>query len=194
MDESSWVTRAMEGDKDAFSLLVIKYDAFLKAIISYYIEKRFVEDLAQDLWLLIYQKLWQLEDPEKFIPWVRKVVYYQCANYRKVLKKKRQQELYLSSENWSFFLDHVLSDTFSLYDLIERFELRKEISDALDELPGDLGMILRLRYYQECSYQEITDLTNLPLSTIKWRIFQAKKLLRMNLLTKLKMKGRSNNG
>lgn len=193
MDEQSWswITRAKEGDKEAFSLLVKEYQSLLKANVSYYVNKPYVQDAAQEIWILVYQKLWQLEDPQKFVPWLRKLVYYQCVNYRKTLRRHKRHELQVSSESWSKLMDGLSGDQLPVLEWIERQELRREVSYALDQLPGDYGLALRLRYFQELSYEEMSDLTRLPLSTVRWRIHQGKKLLKAKLLTNFKKKGKN---
>lgn len=189
MDEQAWIARAKEGDHEAFEWLVRKYDSFLKNHISYYVGRAFVQDAAQEIWILIYKKLWQLEDDHKIMPWMRKLVYFQCVNYRKHIRRKRGKEQFLDFEQWSMLVEGVSRETFSVQELIEKQELKREISQALDYLPGDYGAVLRLRYYRELSYQEIYEITQLPLSTIKWRIYQGKKLLKAHLIKKIKMKG-----
>jgi RNA polymerase sigma-70 factor, ECF subfamily len=190
MDEHSWIIRAQEGDEEAFSLVVMKYDSFLKSIIAYYIHKNHIHDVAQEIWLLIYKKLWQLDDPEKIKPWIRKLVYHQCINIRKKLTRIHRHEFSFGPENWAAFIENVSSPTFSIPTMIEQKELRRSINRTLDELPSDYGQIIRLRYFRELNYEEIAALTGLSLSTVKWRIHQGKKLLKARLLTKTKRRER----
>lgn len=184
MDEHSWIRRAQKGDKEAFSLLVMKYDSFLKAIIAYYIHKNHINDVAQEIWILIYKKLWQLDDPEKLKPWIRKLVYHQCINLRKKFTRINRHEFSFGTEAWATLIENVSNAAFSIPTMIEQKELRRSINRTLDELPFDYGQMIRLRYFRELSYDEITTLTGLSLSTIKWRIHQGKKLLKSRLLTK----------
>lgn len=193
MDEHSWVYRAQEGDEEAFALLVMKYDTFLKSVIAFYMKRELVSDVAQEIWLLIYKKLWQLEDPEKLKPWIRKLVYHQCINLRKKWSKRYRHELSLGIEAWSTFIENVAGSEFSIPVMIEQRELRRSLNRTLDELPSDYGQILRLRFFQELSYEEIATLAGLSLSTVKWRLHQGKKLLKARMLTKTKRRERVTN-
>lgn len=182
MVESDYVTRAMEGDEEAFTLLVKTYNYLIKSTIAYYMNKRMVEDVSQEIWVQIYQKLWQLEDPKKFVAWARKLTYYHCVNIRKKASKVKKYELNLSVEDWVQLSDRISGDKFSISNLIIKKEFRREIRKLISSLPGEYAIVVQLRYFHEFSYIEIHELTSLPITTIKWRIHQGKKLLKAQLL------------
>lgn len=189
MDEQAWIREARAGNETAFNQLVLKYDGFVQSHVAFYIERLYVHDIAQEIWIKVYQKLWQLEDPDKWVPWLRKLIYHQCVNYRKQLYRKRQWEVAIGLDGWNLLLDMLTDDDFPIPVLLERQELKQMLVRELDQLPGDYGFILRLRYFQEISYEEIARLTGLALSVVKWRIHQGKKLLKARLLKNIKWKG-----
>ena len=191
MDEHSWILRAQEGDEEAFALLVKKYDPFLKGLIKFYIDRKHLNDIAQEIWIIIHKKLWQLEDPDRIKPWIRQLVYHQCVNSRKKFTRIKQHEFTFGIESWTALIENIASnDGISIPVLIEQKELRRSINRTLDELPADYGQMIRLRYFRELNYEEISKLTSLPISTVKWRIHQGKKLLKARLLTKTKRRER----
>ncbi|MGV3464990.1 MAG: RNA polymerase sigma factor [Heyndrickxia sp.] len=179
MVESDCVKRAIEGDEDAFTLLVKKYNYLIKSTIGYYMHKRLVEDVSQEVWVQIYQKLWQLDDPKKFVPWARKLTYYHCVNHRK--KANNIYKFELNIEDWVQLSETLSSDNFSVSNLIIKKEIRSEIRKLISSLPGDYAIMIRLKYLHDLNYFQIQELTGLPLSTIKWRIHHGKKLLKAKL-------------
>jgi RNA polymerase sigma-70 factor, ECF subfamily len=181
MVESDYVKRALEGDEDAFTLLVKKYNYLIKSTIGYYMNKRWVEDVSQEVWVQIYQKLWQLEDPKKFVPWARKLTYYHCVNLRKKASNINKFEFSLNMEDWVQLSETLSGDNFSVSNMMIKKEIRHEIRKLISSLPGDYAIMIRLKYLHDLNYYEIQELTSLPLSTIKWRIHHGKKLLKAKL-------------
>lgn len=183
MDEWHLIQEAQAGSHEAFAHLVAQHDAFLKRLVAQYVSPAEVADAAQEIWLAVYRKLWQLEDARSFRPWLKQVVFYQCINLRKVRQRRRQGEAYLSSEAWLRITECVADDDARVEDLLERSETRRLVGRLLGELPAGYGQFLRLRYLKHLAYKEIATLTELPESTVKWRIHEAKRLLRLQLMT-----------
>lgn len=178
MDDSEIVVSARAGDKAAFSCLVEHYSKFLHQLVSYYIPPQDIPDVAQDIWLAVYRKLWQLEDASKFVPWLRKLTFYHCMNH--VTRGPLRIETYLKPADW-ITVAEFLTDDRGTAELLERKELSREISQYLDQLPGQYRTILCLRYIKELSLAEISAVVNLPVSTVKWRLHQGRLLLRARL-------------
>lgn len=181
MDDTQLVERARAGDRDAFAALVERYNDLLVSLAAWYVGGQDAGDAAQEIWLAVQAKLWQLEDGSRFVPWLRKVAYYRCVNYRKARSRRRSAEVYLDSDDWLALSDFVATDSLSLHALLERKELRRLVGAHLDGLPADYGLVLRLRYGRGLTYHEIAKLANLPLSTVKWRLHEAKRLLKARL-------------
>jgi len=191
MDEWQLVREAQAGSHEAFAHLVERYDRLLRRLVAQHVQQSEIADAAQEIWLAVFRKLWQLEEGTKFRPWLKQVVYYQCVNFRKVRHRHRQRESYMSTEGWARLADSVAADQFRVDELFERKETGRFLARQLDFLPADYGQILRLRYRQGLAYREITALTGLPESTVKWRLHEAKRLLKARLLN-LASEGRRN--
>lgn len=190
MDEQEIVCRARTGDHDAFASLVEKHRAFLLSLVTCYVGSRDSPDAAQEIWLAVYRKLWQLEDGARFLPWLRKLAFYQCINYRKVRGRTRKREVYLSAGDWYRLVDYIADDDGRLEEILERKELRRHVARHLDQLPGEYGLILRLRYMRDLSLSEIAALAGLTLSTVKWRLHEGRRLLKARLASDIIGKGR----
>jgi len=181
MDEWRLVKAAQAGNHEAFAPLVERYEPFLRRVVAHYVSGDEVADAAQEVWLAVYRKLWQLESYGRFRPWLRQVAYYQCVNFRKARQRRRRGEAYLSGEGWVRLAECVAADGFVVEELMERRETRKLVVQQLRALPADYGQMLRLRYFRNLAYREIAALTGLPESTVKWRLHEAKRLLKARL-------------
>lgn len=177
-DQQQLVAGARTGDDAAFTALVERYDATLKSLVAWYVRPQDVADAAQEVWLAVHAKLWQLRDLQLFLPWLRRIAYFRCVNFRKVRQRHQAREVYLDWSDWLYLSDCVAAETLSISDLLERDELRKFVAAQIDQMPADYGLMLRLRYGRGLAYNEIAELTELPLSTVKWRLHEAKRLLK----------------
>lgn len=189
MDEWQLVMAAQAGNHEAFAHLVEHYHAFLRRLVAHYVGKEDVADAAQEVWLAVYRKLWQLEEGTRFRPWLKQVVYSQCVNFRRVRQRRQRGQAFLGSEGWLRLTECIATDGLQVEELIEQRETRKLVIRQLDALPADYGQILRLRYLSNLAYREIVALTGLPESTVKWRLHEAKRLLKTSLMRQAK-KGR----
>ena len=73
--------------------------------------------------------------------------------------------------------------------IAENRELRRSLSRYLDRLPGDYGPLLRLHYIRGLAYEEIAELTGMPLTTVRWRLHYGRKLLKSRLAREFDGKG-----
>jgi RNA polymerase sigma-70 factor (ECF subfamily) len=181
MPTSELVALAQAGDRRKFDELVERFGSMVRALITYYLGPADAEDMAQNIWLLVYQKLWQLDTPEKFAAWLKQLVFYQCLNYRKSRATTREREVYLSEEGWLTVAECVADDAENVEDLIQARETRLLVDAALAALPPEYGALLRLYYLEGLSYGEIVELTGLPQGTIKWRMHAGRELLKREL-------------
>ncbi|MEW6725173.1 MAG: RNA polymerase sigma factor [Bacillota bacterium] len=82
------ILAAQQGDDEPFSKLVRENESFLLSLAASYVGKQDAADVAQEIWLAVHRKLWQLEQPTAFRSWLRQVVFYQCLNHRKARARR----------------------------------------------------------------------------------------------------------
>ena len=192
MDEATIVARAQARDEGAFTWLVERYGELLHSLVSYHVGRGDAPDLVQEIWVAVYRKLWQLDDCRQFVPWLKKVAYYHCLNYRKSRARQWASEMQMDAEAWLSLAECLSGDDTNIEEMLVQRELRRLIVDQLDRLPADYGQLLRLHYLKQLSYDRIVTLTGLPLSTIKWRMHHGRKLLYAKLLKHLMRQSRMN--
>ena len=167
------VVAAILGNLEAFEELVVRYRPAVVRLARTIVGDAYAEDVAQESLLLAFKALPGIEEPRKFAAWLSAITRNRALRFSKsemALTKKRVA------------LDEAL---------LEKIEaLAKPVADkerdeamlmALDSLPPDYAMPLRLRFLDDMPLNRIAAFMGVPLSTVKWRIHHGKKLLRTKL-------------
>ena len=167
------VVAAILGNLEAFEQLVVRYRPAVVRLARTIVGNDDAEDVAQESLLLAFKALPGIEEPRKFAAWLSAIT--------------RHRALRFSKSETALTKRHVALDE----ALLEKIEaLAKPIADkerdeamikALDSLPPDYAMPLRLRFLDEMPLNRIAAFMGVPLSTVKWRIHHGKKLLRTTI-------------
>jgi RNA polymerase sigma-70 factor (ECF subfamily) len=167
------VVAAIIGDLQAFDQLVLRYRAAVARVVTAIVGRDDAEDVAQDAWLLAFKALPSIEDPRKFAAWLAAIARHRAMRFGKHEHRLKAQRV---------ALDNVLIEKLEglsrpLTDRIEDQELR----EVLDSLRPDYSLALKLRFLDEMPVKHIAAFLGTPLTTVKWRLHQGKKLLREKL-------------
>ena len=175
-NELSLIRRAQEGDASAFEVLVEQH-----ALYVYNLALRVVknheeaEDMAQEAFLNAWRGLANFRADAKFSTWLYRIVTNVC--YNRVPKVKRDLA--------TLPIDDLVQNLPSAQDSVDRAflsaELGATIHQAIADLPGSYSLLITLRHLQGMNYNEIAEVTDMPLGTVKTGIFRARKLLRESL-------------
>lgn len=114
-----------------------------------------------------------------FRPWLRRITVNTCINFKRNIKTN------IISLNYEYANELCLEDTivsdYNLEEEIQKKELKKIIKDGLMNLPSNYRMVIALRYFDDLSYLEISELLNRPLGSIKTDLYRAKAILKKQL-------------
>jgi len=177
LEDAQVVRQVLRGKQEAFTLLVERYQKpIFNFIYRFYGNYELAQELTQETFLRCYQFLKSYDPERKFSTWLYTVAKNLCIDE---LKKRRSAH--------EIPLDDVLpavdakdaegaADHNAQMECIRREEDFK-LLEALQELPAAARTVLLLHYFQGLSYQEIGETLGLPVSTVKIRIFRAKKIL-----------------
>lgn len=173
IDEQSLIARAKKGDTSAFELLVDQH-----AVYVYNLALRVVkdpheaEDMAQESFLKAWRGLKSFRGDAQFSTWLYRIVANVCYNRMPKLKRELAnlpiEEYAEDQPNEQLSVDMAYLST----------ELGASIHQAIADLPESYSLLISLRHLQGMNYNEIADVTGLPLGTVKTGIFRARKLLR----------------
>jgi RNA polymerase sigma-70 factor (ECF subfamily) len=164
------VVAAILGDLAAFDQLVLRYRAAVVRVAQGVVGREHAEDVAQDALLLAFKALPSIEDPRKFPAWLSAITRHRASRFGKREREQQSQRVLLDE----LLLENLASLARPFADELDNEELRR----ALEEVPEDYRLVLRLRFLDEMPLKRIAAFLGSPLSTVKWRLHQGKKLLR----------------
>ncbi len=175
------IKRALRGDRKAFEELMRKYE---KKIFSFVVRMVRNEDtavdLTQDFFFKIYTVLDKYNFEYKFSTWAYRICYNLVIDH---IRRNQAQVDSLDDESISP-RDMLESENVSREDgfrTLARKETRDYVWSIVDRIPLKFRELILLRYIQELKYEEISDITDLPVGTVKNRIFKAKEILKQEM-------------
>ena len=182
MSDKELVDLTLQGEVEAFSALVMRYQNALHGL-CYYFLRDFEEarEMAQEAFIRAYIHLPELKEPEKFKEWLKQIAVNLCKmrlRSRASLRRRVGESVSLDSPE----ARSVPDPFFRPDEELERREMEEIVKEALNKLPPKSQQILILFYIDGLSYREIAEFLDLPLSTVKWRLHQSRNLLREEVL------------
>lgn len=178
--EASIIARCKKHDKAAFVELFKMYEKYLyKLCYSYVHNEQDALDIAQEVYIKVFNNILKFNEKMPFHPWFRTVAVNTCLNFKRAA---RYDSVSLNARDES---DNALEDTVAAQDDVEGEVLDKEmgqiIRENLEDLKPKHRMVLVLRYYEGLSYEEIAAVMKEPLGTVKTDIYRARNLLKDKL-------------
>lgn len=177
--EKDLIKRCRNGDRKAFADLVDRYKVIVFNLVDRMIfDKALVEDLAQEVFIRVYQGLPGFREESRLSTWIYRIAYNVCAAE---LDRARHRVDFVSiheeedGERPRLDLRDAGQDPEALFS---RIDFRWTIQRLLDRLPPRYKAILTLFYLEEMSYEEIGEIMALPMGTVKTHLHRAKQALR----------------
>ena len=172
------VQRVQQGDKKSFDLLVLKYQNRIIKLVSRYVrEPGDAQDIAQEAFIKAYRALPNFRGDSAFYTWLYRVAINTAKNHM-VTKGRRPpgSDVDLGDADLAE-LPSELVDNGSPEAKLSSNELHLLINNAIEELPEDLRTAFTLREFGGLSYEEITQIMDCPVGTVRSRIFRAREAL-----------------
>lgn len=164
MEIEKLVLRSKKGDISAFMELLREKESLIYKISFTYTKNKYdAEDCISEAAIRAFDKIKQLRNPEKFYSWYFSVLINICRrNIKQKIKASSEEELNLIRDEFSY---HSVDD-------------RVIIEELLSNLEKDDRDILVLRYLKDYSIKEIANIMNMPLSTIKTKMYRSLNVLK----------------
>jgi len=177
--EFSVIRRVLNGEPDAFGLLVNEYERTAYNIALRMVKNREdAEDLTQEAFLKAYRSLSSFREESKFSAWFFRILSNLCLDRLRSEKNRNNMSLSLDEEDAEEGAELQLpDDSFSPERLLDRKLTNDAVKRGLDSLPPDYREVLLLRELRGMSYDEIGEALDLEAGTVKSRIFRARKRL-----------------
>ncbi|WP_296056956.1 RNA polymerase sigma factor RpoE [uncultured Amphritea sp.] len=172
------VRRVQEGDKTAFDLLVKKYQHKIIGLIGRYVyDHHEAMDVSQEAFIKAYRALPKFRGDSAFYTWLYRIAINTAKNHL-VAKGRRPPDMDVDVDDAHHFEgDSVLKDIETPENSLYRDELARVVRDAMDKLPQDLRAALSLREFDGLSYEDIAQIMDCPVGTVRSRIFRAREAI-----------------
>ena len=177
------VEAALTGDRNAFADLVRRHQrALVNHIYRHTGRREGAYDLAQEVFIKVYQSLSSFDPKFRFTTWLYRIASNCAIDF---LRKKQPQTCSIHADarddrGPGAALTLAGSDP-TPHDMLRLRELKGRLETAVQMLPADYRQLILLRHQQSCRYDEIARITQLPIGTVKNRIFRAREMLRNEL-------------
>jgi len=172
------VERVQQGDKRAFDLLVLKYQHKIIAVVNRYVrDSADVHDVTQEAFIKAYRALESFRGDSAFYTWMYRIAINTAKNYL-VSKGRRPPASDVDMDDAEHYAgnDH-LRDVDTPENNLFRDELQAAVQRAMTELPEDLRTAVTLREMEGMSYEEIAEIMDCPVGTVRSRIFRAREAI-----------------
>jgi RNA polymerase sigma-70 factor, ECF subfamily len=178
--EISLIRRAQAGDQEAFGELIELYAGLVSRVSQVLVPDRFLaQDAVQEAWLDVWRNLSRFRVNEPFRPWLLTIVANRC---RKIMRRIKPNTVSLDTK----FVQELQTNTDLEAVVIEAVSI-EEVKLAVAQLRVEQQHVLALRYFAELELEEIAQLTNIPLGTVKSRIHRALNTIRNELQKKYRL-------
>jgi len=177
LTDGELIEKAIGGREDGFEELVRRYQRPITAYVYRMLNNYDASlDVTQEVFIKVYNSLRRYSSEYKFSTWLYRIAHNAAIDYMRKNSVVRQS---IEAENadGSFQLQ-IESPNPSPEQERERAEWRREIESVVKCLPTVYRELILLRHGQDLSYDEIAEITNLPLGTVKNRLFRAREMMR----------------
>ena len=173
------VERVQQGDKQAFGLLVSKYQRKLVRLISRLIrDPAEVEDVAQEAFIKAYRALPGFRGESAFYTWLYRIGINAAKNYLAARGRRAPTVTEYDSEEAETFDDgELLRDQNTPERILMSKQIGATVNAAMEALPEDLRNAIVLREIDGLSYEEIAQIMDCPIGTVRSRIYRAREAI-----------------
>ena len=174
VEDADLIRKACRGDVEAYNLLISRWE---RRVYNYLLRiagnREDALDLSQDVFLKAYQNLRKLDDPARFAPWLYRIAHNEAYSmFRKRRPEGEAEELQPDLMEGAVTLGG---------NTVFPVEMTLAVSGALEKLTSDQREAVVLKIYQGFKFEEIAEIVEAPVSTVKSRLYTALELLKAEL-------------
>ena len=186
-EDKRLIQAALSNDQKAFEKLLNKYKNLVYTIMIKMVRNpQEAEDLTQEAFMKAFNSLASFNDEFAFSTWLMKIATNNCIDFLRK-RKLRTYSIHepIQYKDEKIEIDIPDSDPTPEKNLLQD-ETKKLLENAIEELPERYRYVIVLRHKEEKSYEEIAEILNLPLGTVKAQIFRAREILNKKLKESLR--------
>lgn len=172
------VLRVQQGDKRAFDLLVIKYQHRIIQLVNRYVkDPSEAQDIAQEAFIKAYRALGDFRGDSAFYTWLYRIAINTAKNFL-VARARRSGDVELDIQDAEQFENAPqLQGRDTPEQLVLNDEILRTINAAIDGLPEDMRVVIMMREIDGMSYEDIAQVMDCPVGTIRSRLFRAREAI-----------------
>lgn len=177
MDDRFLIEQSAEGNKNAFRLLVVRYQRMVFSFLGTFLfPVQVLEDLAQETFMRAYGNIadFDTEKGASFSTWLVTIARNLAINEKAKKRRRREHPGSIMDMNQDFSEENP-------QDMLEKCSLRSRVRNAINQLPEKFHTAVVLSYFDELSLEEIAQIEECPVGTVKSRVFRGKQILRQIL-------------
>jgi RNA polymerase sigma-70 factor (ECF subfamily) len=179
-DDAQLVRASQHGDRDAFALLIQRYQhRIFNMILRILQDYEEACEITQEAFLAAWQGLPAFRGEARFPTWLYRIAYHCCLRQ---LEQRRRDRALQSAMQAQQLLDEADDQERRADSRLEARDRQQMIRQQLEALPSKYRIVLILRHLQDLTYEEMADILMLPIGTIKTHLFRARNLLKERLL------------
>lgn len=177
------VERTLAGDQRAFGLLVLKYQRRIERLVGRMVrDTDLVEDIAQETFIRAYRALAQFRGEAQFYTWLYRIA---VNTAKKALVDLRRDPLVSETalrggsddEDETSSVENELTSAETPETVLAAKEIAATVNSAMEALPEELRQAVTLREIEGLSYEEIAEVMDCPIGTVRSRIFRAREAI-----------------
>lgn len=176
--DQALVERVQKGDKRAFDILVQKYQHRIIKLIARFVRNADdVQDVAQEAFIKAYRALKNFRGDSAFYTWMYRIAINTAKNHLVAAGRRATDSAVDAQEAEQYESGDWLREYATPEHELLATEINKVITDTISDLPDDLKEAITLREMENLSYEEIADVMECPIGTVRSRIFRAREAI-----------------
>ncbi len=172
------VDRVLSGNKNAFNLLVLRYQHRVSALVGRFVhDTHEAEDVCQEAFIKAYRALPLFRGDSAFYTWLYRIAVNTAKNYLVSRSRRPPASDVEVEEAEQSEVGSILREIENPESRLATARLKMAIEQAIEELPEDLRTAFTLREFSGLSYEDITEVMDCPVGTVRSRIFRAREAI-----------------
>lgn len=175
--DQALVERVQQGDKKAFNLLVSRYQNKVAGLLTRYVPRSDIPDVVQESFIKAYRSMDSFRGESAFYTWLYRIAVNTAKNYLTAQGRRPPNEDILAEDAESYDSGVHLRDVDTPENQLLSNELKKIVFDTIESMQEELKTAITLRELEGLSYEEIAEIMDCPVGTVRSRIFRAREIL-----------------
>jgi RNA polymerase sigma-70 factor (ECF subfamily) len=172
------VERVQKGDKQAFDLLISKYQHRIISLVARYVsDQTEALDVAQEAFIKAYRAIDRFRGDSAFYTWLYRIAINTAKNWLVARKRRPPATDIDAADAEQYDMDSRLKEQGTPENELMREEIKRTVFDTISALPDDLRTAIMLREMEGMSYEDIAVTMDCPIGTVRSRIFRAREAI-----------------